>query len=787
MPAKTYARLGASLCALALAATARGQATDPDASPAGTAAQPSPAQQEAPAPAAGQSAPERDQQPRKGNAHPHHPPAPEGSTPTLPAIDIEGHYDRNTDERRNSTAARMVFGREELDRYGDSSIGEVLKRLPGITISGRPGRGGDIRMRGLGHGYTQILINGDPAPRGFSFDTLAPEEVERIEIYRAPIAEHSARAIAGTINIVLREDFRQHQTELRVTGTEEQGHIQPGVSIQRSDTSGPFGYTVALNAFGRNQGNAVHTTTTGTELATGQVDLRQQEYDASRSHGEGVHLSSRLNWKLDGGDQFDLSPFLMQSRSPTPGYSLLDQTVGATPAAFASATNVTEAQSTVARLGGDWQHRFGQGAHLRVRFLFGLADSQSATAQDDFDGAGALTHTLSNSATIHDVTLSSGGKWSYALHGSGELSAGWDLEHVSRQEGATTVQDGVEQLAQFGTQIDAGITRLAVFGQRDWNLSPTWSTYAGLRWEGIATTSADTGTDLRNTESVLSPILQSLWRLGDAQRDHPDEIRLALARTYRAPTLNNLIARPTLSTAYPVSEANTPISPDKIGNPQLRPELAWGLDAALEHYLDQGGILSASAFYRRIDDLMRSSTQLETVSWSPYQRWVTEPLNVGRAAAKGVELEAKFRLAEVMSDAPPLDLRTNYSRFWSSVSQIIGPNNRLDQQPRQTANLGFDYHVRSQPLTVGANYNWTPAFLVQQSNTQVYGQGLKPVLDAYALWVLSPRTKLRFSIANAFHRDYETTNTVLTGPGSEEADAEARTYLACALRLEMRL
>ena len=770
-------------CALSLIAVVAipvGAQTPPPAAPA-IPAQPGDASDAAPPAAPSQPAPGND----ADNSHRRV--APPSGAATLEAIHVEGRYDKDVDERRNSTAAKMVFGREELDRYGDSSLGDVLKRLPGITISGRPGRGGDIRMRGLGHGYTQILINGDPAPRGFSFDALAPEEVERIEIYRAPIAEHSARAIAGTINIVLREELRQHQTEVRLTGTEEQGYIQPGISVQRSDSEGRFGYNVAVNAFGRNQGNAVHTTTTAIDRASGQVDLLQDEFDASRTHGEGVHLSGRANWKLDGGDQLNLTPFLMQSRSPTPGYSLLDQSVGATPPVFASATNLTESENTVARLGGDWQLRLAQGARLRLRFLYGVANSQSVTAQDDFDSAGTLTHTLSNATSIHDLTVSNGGKWSLPLHGGGEVSAGWDLEHVSRQEGADTIQDGVEQLAQFGSDIAAGVTRVAAFGQRDWNISPAWSSYAGLRWEGVVTTSDDAGTGLRNTESVLSPVLQSLWRLGDPQQDRPDQVRLALARTYRAPTLNNLIARPSLSPAYPVSGPNSPISPDKIGNPQLRPELAWGLDGALEHYLAQGGILSASAFDRLIDDLMRTSTALESVSWSPDPRWVSEPQNVGRAVAKGIELEAKFRLEEVSASAVPLDLRVNYSRFWSSVTQIIGPNNRLDQQPRQTANLGFDYHPRGLPLTVGANYNWTPAFLVQQSDTQVYGQGLKPVLDAYALWTLSPRTKLRFSVSNALHRDYETTNTVLAGTESEEADALARTYLACALRLEMRL
>lgn len=37
-------------------------------------------------------------------------------------------------------------------------------------------------MRGLGAGYTQILINGERAPAGFSMDSLAPDVIERIEV-----------------------------------------------------------------------------------------------------------------------------------------------------------------------------------------------------------------------------------------------------------------------------------------------------------------------------------------------------------------------------------------------------------------------------------------------------------------------------------------------------------------------------------------------------------------------------------------------------------------------------
>ena len=85
-------------------------------------------------------------------------PAPSApQSPVLPSpdarldrVDITGPPPDETRERRESTAAKIVIGREEIERFGDSTLGDVLKRLPGVTIQGRPGRGGAIRLRGLG-------------------------------------------------------------------------------------------------------------------------------------------------------------------------------------------------------------------------------------------------------------------------------------------------------------------------------------------------------------------------------------------------------------------------------------------------------------------------------------------------------------------------------------------------------------------------------------------------------------------------------------------------------------
>ena len=174
---------GASLCAAAAAAQA----------PGGGVADPLPPA--APAAAA---------QPATGKAE-------------LAPVTITGNRPDDTAERRNSTASKIVIGRDEIDRFGDSTLGDVLKRLPGVTLQGRPGRGGAIAMRGLGNGYTQILLDGERVPPGFSLDSLTPDQIERIEILRAPTAETGARAIAGTINIVTRGGYSKRVNDVRVT------------------------------------------------------------------------------------------------------------------------------------------------------------------------------------------------------------------------------------------------------------------------------------------------------------------------------------------------------------------------------------------------------------------------------------------------------------------------------------------------------------------------------------------------------------------------------------------
>ncbi len=204
-----------------------------------------------------------------------------------------------TSERRDSTAAKIVIGREEIEQYGDTNLGDVMRRLPGVTQGGRPGRGGPVRMRGMAGGFTQILINGERIPPGFSMEDIAPEQVERIEILRAPTAATGTRAIAGTINIILREALRERRNDVRAGVQEENGRYSPNASYSRNDSLSETGsYNLTLSANRRDLANDGVVETTFTDIPTGTVTLAQSNVIASTSLNESLFATSRFQWRL---------------------------------------------------------------------------------------------------------------------------------------------------------------------------------------------------------------------------------------------------------------------------------------------------------------------------------------------------------------------------------------------------------------------------------------------------------------------------------------------------------
>ena len=690
----------------------------------------------------------------------------------LERVEITARPQSDTELRRRAPVAKQIYGREEMDKYGDSNLADVLKRLPGVDM-----QGGGPRMRGLGAGYTLILINGDPAPPGFDFTQLNPAQVERIEVTKGPTADQSAQAVAGAINIILKEAPKTTQKDLRVGFGYNAVRPTPGANFTYGSRQGGFAYSLPVSLFewrGQNDARNARHMPGADGLSSDAVQDNQQAF-----WGHGFNTAPRVNWKISDEENASLQAFIQK------GFWNNRQTFvteSATPNAVLDDDALNKGTWHNIRLNSQWSRRFNDTQKLELKL--GAGDSGGTFRSQTYrDHAERRLTTGSN----EDRSVTQAGKFGQLIGESHSLTLGWDLEWRRRDEERTVSELGHPQLPDFdGQPFGARIQRQALFIQDEWELSPQWSTYLGLRSERIVTESRGLAETIRNSSSVLTPLWHLNYKLDPKGRDL---IRASLTRSYKAPELNAMLARPGISSLFPdVSKPNSELSPDRLGNPLLKPELATGLDLAYEKYFTGGGMLSIGVFHREVKDLIRNVVSLQTVSWAGVPRWISQPVNISKAQSSGLELELKGRAGELfpaLFDAKlPLNLRSALNIYRSKVEAVEGPNNRLEGQQPWSANLGFDYRFTSLPLTTGASLAYTPGYATQQTASQGVEQSRSRSLDVFAQWSFNRTTSLRIAANNFVPVDTWNSTTLSSGYGSR-SDRQGRTNFNVGLEMKL--
>ena len=473
--------------------------------------------------------------------------------------------------RQQSTAATVFVGREELDRMGDATVAEVLKRLVGVTLDGPSGRGGPPRLRGLGSGYTQILLDGERMPVGLGPEVFTPEEVERIEITWGPTPETGAQAIAGTINIVLREDAsvrKRLASAVHVRWGRDDGHDQGGVSWTRAEQLGPFSYHLGAHALRSHSSDTSISHIVETDTGSGTTTLDQLRTSTTETRRDRLHLGGRLAWRLGSGDELVLRPLVMNSRTRTGVAWNTDTRVGSSDVS-ASDDNVVTTHR-LARLDALWQTRLGGNTRLELKAgaSSGRArgdglrvdqgtryqpidtlpggngtDSIGGTGNDSIGGTG--TDSLSPSASAsgsraralataiptasllstsddhhlyQDDWLRTSGKLSHALDGGRhQIAFGWDVERGLRDDERDVLQrnaDGTvtRPSGDLTDNLHVRLLRQAFWLQDEWAVSPQWVVQTGLRWESVSTRSDTPDAAIDHRSRVLSPMLHALYR-----------------------------------------------------------------------------------------------------------------------------------------------------------------------------------------------------------------------------------------------------------------------------------
>lgn len=639
------------------------------------------------------------------------------------------------EQRARSTTAAIVVGREEILRQGDTSLIDVLKRQPGISVDGGPGKA-EIHMRGLAAGYVAILLNGLPAPDGFALETIDPELVERIEILRVPTAETGAQAVAGAINIVLRKAARTAapQTGLKAGSTLAAGRLGPSLRAQRTGRSGALAYTLVASFTRRAETDTGLTRDTSRTLPL----LRRTAWEERKTEDR-LELAPHLDWQASSRDTLSSQSWVRWKRIDNGKREREDTLLGA-PTSFPHGASRYRANSPPQGYADlSWTRKLDRGGRLTAK-ASGYAKSLDADfLYRGMDLADTLRETHRVDSGQSERGLGFNGSYRRPLFKTQALAMGWELGQAWREEFRREHQFDARgrPLLDSDEAYQAVVRRSAFWLQDEWDPGEAWSIYLGLRREALHTTgegNAHAPVDVRS--SVWSPILQTLFKPGrQDEAKERDQFRFALSRTYKAPAVYQLMPR-----RYTVDNNNSATNPDQQGNPNLRPELALGLDLAWEHYAGKDDMLGISAFVKRIRDVtLDRAFQQNGV-------WIRMPDNMGTALVRGLEFEAKTRHGALAA-------RVNLARNWSRLEAVAGPDNRLPGQPAWTGNLGLDYAAPARPFEMGGSWTYRGTHAARRSPQLADYGGASRQLDLYALWKHDAKSALRLSVSDLLHRN----------------------------------
>ncbi len=118
---------------------------------------------------------------------------------------------RAINQQINSNTIKNVVAPDRLQENPDANAVEAIGRLPGISVLRSGGEGTGLVIRGLEPKYSSVTLNGIPLPStsGTSRETnisgISQYILQGVEVYKALTADMEANAVAGTVNLMLRE------------------------------------------------------------------------------------------------------------------------------------------------------------------------------------------------------------------------------------------------------------------------------------------------------------------------------------------------------------------------------------------------------------------------------------------------------------------------------------------------------------------------------------------------------------------------------------------------------
>jgi iron complex outermembrane receptor protein len=298
--------------------------------------------------------------------------------------------------------------------------------------------------------------------------------------------------------------------------------------------------------------------------------------------------------------------------------------------------------------------------------------------------------------------------------------------------------------------------------QDEWGIASGVTLTAGLRGEQIRF-------DSDGTEQQYRRLLPSL-----AVRWEPAALwilRSSLGTGIKAPRLDELSNQPVVSVS-----TNTPIEPDRRGNPNLRAERSVNFEAVLERYLPgDTGVFGANLYVRHTRDFVERRVQQEGV------RWVDRPQNEGTARHWGMELDGKLRTDKLGWKGATF--RTHLTLPRSRVQdERLGIAREARETPRYQLTGGYDQTMGS--YSFGASFHHFGKVRTGVGSEQNAETRPRTLIDAYTLTRIDANLNLRLALQNLLRTDTRRLVDMTGGGNSYHLDTADRGVRTVLLSLE---
>ena len=635
-----------------------------------------------------------------------------------------GYRNRNEDAE-----PVLIYGEDYFQRFEPLTAGDALKRVPSVTFLSDVIESDGARLRGLDPGYTQILINGQRVPgtnadRSFFLDRIPAELVKQVEIVRSSSARRSADAVAGTLNIVLRDAYTMDGGYVRGGGILfDDGKVKPTGGLYYGGQVGPGRLLAGINVQGRYNPKKKFSQRfsdspeNNPNFATDDFDNREEQSDTRN----GTDYAGNLAYAIEGATtKFEISGNFVRTdrKEDERSREYVDPTattgpIRGTPPGALTVDNHNvndieqESWNVAAKLSQEWS--LGK-TELRAGFARFDDHQEEFEREVEFDRAvPRFTGDLVR-RDIRDDEFSLGLDHTFGLADDVNFVIGGFLQNKDRDtlivEGrdrynltaAANVYDQFTGTPDSFFRADPALAAIAggdsTIKERRRDLfaliegkgtSLQWE--AGLRWENTRVDIADfvDNVSSRTKYDFLLPSASIKFDTGEGR------ITASAARTMRRPRFDYI------SPALLEAELG---DNDLLGNPSLRPETAWGGDLGYEHRLGRTGVVGVNVFYRKVQNLVELANTGDEGSEGP-GTFIYQPRNAGDGEVWGVGFDLSADLGFI--GLPQTGVFGNLSLIDSSIQDEFG-DRRFNGQSKFVYNFGFIHNLRDLGAAFGATY-----------------------------------------------------------------------------------